>query len=63
MWCWRGTDEWSIGDSGDGEIGLIPDVILTGSEIFRNVMSPRFLIRIAYRTWGGGAAVGVCGVA
>ena len=31
MWCWRGADEWSIGDNGDGEIGLIPDVMLIGS--------------------------------
>ena len=33
MWCWRGTGEWSIGDNGDGEIGLISNVMLIGSVI------------------------------
>jgi len=33
MWSCRGTDEWSSGDNGDGEIGLIPHAMLIGSVI------------------------------
>ena len=39
MRYWRKTCRWIIGDNGDGDIGLILDVMSIGAEIGHNDIS------------------------